>query len=438
MAISGSELSRQFSAQASRLQSLAHKHRQAIDYIRKQDQVLDQQLAEAKRELAAVYLRALTDADLERVSRLTGFQGFARRDPRQAIDHERKVLSASIAKIEGDDRFARRDVLVGPAGTLTQELDTMRETLAPLETDCARYESLAGFKELVEIGYDTPRFAEKWWHASYWKHWAAGDRICKELDMKDFGDDVLPAYLRVAEPRNFMAGEVARLGRQIDEVHDLVRERDRMVDRLAHIEEIYLAQPRDFLREHNDNADAALHDQSAEAEPENLRAVQMGVRKLAGIQAKRVFLADIVQIGVPETIQKLQERASKAQQKAAKFARPKHAYATFSNQTAGLDFDRKAASMETQIDKLQRRVDDLVASQSYAGFDLRNDQQMWWMYLVHAPPPRFAPHLHMYYAAHPGEVPLVDEDFVDMGPEPGDAAARAYAAGELEQDGYLS
>src|SRR5690606_39031971 len=247
MSVLGHQVANHYRLQAGELSTLIASHRELQGKLKSREEELSEQLLAARRELASVYLRVIDDENLERVARLTGFQGFARRDPRVAREHERKVLQHTIERIEGDDRYQRRDLLVGPSGTLTQELQHAREALAPLQAECERFESLPDFTTLIAIGYDTPAFQEKWWHASYWKHWAAGDRICKQLGMRDFGDDVIPAYNKVCEPRNVLAAEVERLDKQISDVHELVREHDRLVDRLTHLDEIYLGEAQDFL-----------------------------------------------------------------------------------------------------------------------------------------------------------------------------------------------
>lgn len=438
MAISGHQLAAHFKSQADRLSGLIAAHQEVLENLKQRDRELQNELLAARRELASVYLEALDDRSLELVANMTGFQGFLRRDPRAAREQERKVLTSNIAKIEADERYQKRDVLAGPDGTLTQELQQNRETLAPLEAACQRFESLPEFTTLIAVGYDTPRFTEKWWHAAYWKYWAAGDRICKELGMNDFGDDVIPAYEKVAEPRNFMKAEVERLEKQLDEIHELVRQHDQLADRLAHLDEIYLAEAQDFLGEHLMNADAALLEQWAQDHPELLRAVQMGVRKLAGIQAKRSILADMTQSGLPQTIQQLEQRRTKASQKHQKFSRPKHAYRTFPRSMIDDGFDDKARNMEAQLDKLERRVDTLIENRNYAGFDLRNDPYLWWWYFMESTPPRYAPHYLEYYQRNPQFDVITDPDFADLTHDRSEDVARAFAAGELERGGYLS
>lgn len=438
MSVPGHQVANHYRLQAGEISKLIAEHRELLGKLKTREEELNEQLLAARRELASVYLRALDDENLDRVARLTGFQGFARRDPRAAREHERKVLQHSIENIESDDRYQRRDLLVGPSGTLTQELQHAREALAPLQAECDRFESLPHFKTLVEIGYDTPAFKEKWWQASYWRHWAAGDRICEELGMRDFGDDVLPAYKKVSEPRDVLAAEVERIDKQISDVHDLVRSHDRLVDRLAHLDEIYLAEAQDFLGEHLANADAALLEEWAKAEPEIARAVQMGVRKIAGLQAKRSILLDISHAGVPQMIEQLEERQRKAYRKYNKFSRPKHAHASFSKQMIDRRFTTKSNNIRAQLDKLEKRIDALMANQNYAGFDLRNDSYLWWWYFMETTPPRYAPAYYDYYQRNPSVQVITDPE---LGGDPGRSAdvARAFAAADqLDRGGYLS
>jgi hypothetical protein len=438
MGITGTQLSQQFRQQAGALRKQIQDHQALLGEVTEAATQIDNQVTSARRELAAIYLPALTDEAFERAQRLTGFQGFVRRDPRIAVAQERKVLQAQVGKLESDERYQRRDTLVGPAGTLQQELDSSKEALAPLQAECDRFESQVDFLELVQVGYDTHEFKEHWWNAGYWKHWSAGDRICKALGMKDFGDDVLPAYRKYAEPRDVMRGDVERLEKEIDAVHALVQEHDKIADRLAHLDEIYLQSAQDFLGEHLAAADAALLEQWAANEPD-ARAVQMALRKLAGAQAKQKFVGEIAKQGVPQMISTLKEREQKAIYKAGKFSRPKYMYSSFPANTVDTGFDQKMQGMQAQQDKLRRRLDTLVAAQSYERFQLGNDPELWWWYFLESPPPRYyMPGLFGYYQRRPDVVVMMDDiDLLER--ERDDAAARAFVAADAaEQGGYLS
>src|SRR5262245_16334067 len=136
MSVSGSKVAEHYRAQAHTLQGLISSHRAVLDNIKQRDEELQRELAAARRELASVYLKSLELESIEFGAQLTGFQGFLRRDPRVAREQERKVLQSNVAKMEADERYQQRDVLAGPSGTLTQELDQNKETLAPLQVEC--------------------------------------------------------------------------------------------------------------------------------------------------------------------------------------------------------------------------------------------------------------------------------------------------------------
>ncbi|MCW5802508.1 MAG: hypothetical protein KIT31_08975 [Deltaproteobacteria bacterium] len=408
MALSGSQVANYYQQQAATLSTLIDSHKQLAGQISNAGGEIQRELTTAKRELAAVYLPALTDEALERAARLTGFQGFQRRDPRAAMAHERHVLEQSVARLAADERYQRRDLLVGVGGTLLQEHEAVREALAPLEAECARFELLPDFTELVAIGYDTPAFSEKWWQASYWRHWSAGDRICRQLDMKDFGDDVLPAYRKYAEPRDVLKADAERVERLIDAVHEVVREHDRHAARLAQLEEIYLGQSQDFLGEHLEHADPKLLEEWAQQQPDLLRAVQVGVRRVAGVQAKRKFVGEIGGAGVPQIMKQLEERRSKAYQKAQKFSRPKYAYSSFPERMIQDGFDDRARAIAAQREKINRRVDTVVVYRDYGGFNPAQDEELWWYHMTGSPPPRYCPSLFHYHQHHPNATVLVD------------------------------
>src|SRR5262249_57001775 len=107
--------------------------------------------------------------------------------------------------------------------------------------------------------------------------------------------------------------------------------------------------------------------------------------------------------------------------KMQKFMRPKKRWAQYPDSLLADDFSPKAQALANQRDKLGRRIDTLVTTRNYAGFDLRQDQEMWWLYYFASPPPRYMP-LWGYYDRHPG-VTVVVADYVDLRPSPAEAVA---------------
>ena len=216
-----------------------------------------------------------------------------------------------------------------------------------------------------------------------------------------------------------------------------MRERDRLADSLGRTStRSTLRRRRSFSAEHLANADVALLEQWAAGEPRIQRAVQMGVRKLAGLTRQAIVLGDMAKIGLPEMIGKLRSARSKAQQKAAKFVGPS-TRTRLSRHMADRPFGTKAAGLEQQVDKLEQRHRRLVAAQRYDGFDLRNDQQLWWLYLMNSPPPRYAPDLLIVLRGAPRTSTDRRSPIRRPARRPGEAAARAFVAGRQEQ-GRLS
>ena len=437
---SANEVSAFYGDQARQVNALLAQHRETKAKLDGAAAALDGEIAIAQDELAAIYLPAFSDEALARAAQLTGFQGFTRRDPRVALAAERKALQAKVATLDADDRYVRRDVLVGEAGTLQQELDASNEALEPLAAAVARFESLPSFDELIAIGYATPGFKEHWWNAGYWHHHSVANHVCKALDMADFHDDVLPAYRAALEPRDVMRADVARIAGEIAAVNAVVAERDQAADRLAHLDEIYLDSAQKFLGEHLGHADLALLEQWIANEPE-LRAFQQGLRRLAGVQAKRKIVEEIAQQGVPKVVADLEERKARAITKAQRYGRPKYAYQSFPREQIDPAQNARFASLAAQNQKLQARLDRMLAYDDYNRFALTNDSSLWWLYFMDSSPSRYyTPSLFDFYQRNPGLAVVEDTSFAADTFSSADAVGAAVAAGELEgeQGTYVS
>ena len=394
---------------------------------------VDQLRARARNELAAVYLPRLGVSEIAEAERLTGFRGFARRNPMQAMAKEKVRLESEIARLRADERYRRREYLVGPEGEFARALAEAREMLEPWDKDAARFEDLDGFLVLVDLGYDTPDFMERWWQASYWTHWARGDAICEALGMDDFGDDVLPAYREVVKGRTRWRKEVGRAEQKVNRIHQLVRTHDEAVIRLRDLVPIYLDECRVVLAEHLALADPALLAEWSEGD----RGVLMALARVAGLQAKHDFFHDAIQQGLQRSMDDLRERAGKYRRKAAKYLRSKHAFRDVSE----AEVDRKFVS---KIDKLRKRHDKLAAQaervmrfDDYGRFDLSDDPELWWFLFSEGKrPSRLTPSLREWYERHPGASPSNDAARTLEMSEP--ALAAASAARELDDAGYLS
>lgn len=401
---------------------------------------IDEELAEARTALAVAYLPTLDHEALARAEKLSGFRGFSRRKPFDAMKHERRVLQSAIARIVGSETYRRREFLVGPNGELTRELAERQSMLDAWQVDCSRFEDLPGFLKLIELKYDTPEFSTSWFTASYWKHWAQGDAICVALDLADFGDDVLPAYELVREPRDAWKRQVAEVQEKIDAVHTMVQRHDQAVARIPRLPELYLEQAQKQLAEFLAHADPSLLNDWL-AEDGSDRAVLMVLRRVAGLKAKMEVLVEMRAQGVQAQIDALQARSAKHRRKVAKYRRPKHRYAKLSARDTDPKFAPKAKKMTKDLEKLESQIRRIERYDDYGQFDLEQDPELWYLAFTRKRPSKFSPRLRTWYTAHPEATPLFDPAFEDDDDEPIDAAtAVGLASGFIDRHdaGYLS
>jgi hypothetical protein len=385
----------------------------------------------ARAELSAAYLLDLTPESLQRSEQLTGFRGFTRRDPLKALAHEEHVLKKTIARIMAEERWQRRQYLVGPEGELIRELAEAKSMLEPWQHECSKFEDLVGFNELYTIKYDTPEWSEFWYQPKYWKHWAAGDRICKQLNQPDFGDDVLPAYEKVKAPRDQWLGEVAKVDAKIDAVHKLVQTRDSAEQRIPMLPDLYLMQAQEQLSQFFVNADLGLLEEWLEQAGGD-RGVQQVLRRCAGLHAKQTFLTEMLDNGIKEQIAEFNRRAAKYDRKSTKFRRSKYSSRTFYDGDLDTKFRAKFSKYETQPAKLAKQVERLMSYDDYGTFDLNNDPELWYVTFTKKRPSRFTPRLRNWYDRNPDAAPLLEQDDV------GEAVATAAASFEQHDTGYLS
>lgn len=397
---------------------------------------------EARTALAGAYLPELGADALARVAKLTGFRGFERRDPLKAMAHEAVVLRRRIQTAEADERYQRRRWLVGEHGELTRGRAEAMELLEPWEASCSTYEDLDGFLELIEVRYDTPEFSTPFWEPAYWRQWAAGDRICEALGVEDFGDDVLPEYTRVAAERGKWRAEVASWDARIQAVHDVVQARDQAEQRLQTLPERFHEGSVRMLAKFLEHADPTLLEQWAAAESPVDRGIQMGLRRLAGLVAKRDMLGEIAREGLAPAAAGFQRRAEKYSRKSAKFSRSKWAWQTIPDSHLDHKFVAKQAKYAERLRKLEKLVGRIVAYEDYQRFTLSNPPELWWGEMTGKAPGGFTPGLRLWYARHGHRTPELDRDFDPGGRRAAKAAAAVavatVATAAAVEQGYLS
>jgi len=403
MMISWREAIQHFEARISQTQALIARYDQLRDAVAAHINDLQTPLTEARRALAAAYLAVLERPALERTERLTGFRGFSRRDPFQAMEQRRTTLEKAVRRIEADVQYQRRVGLVGPGGEYIEKLKEINDMASPFEAECARFEGQPRFLELYEAGYDSPNFKLAWWQAEYWKMWAAGDRICASLGMKDFGDDVRPAYEAAVKERTFWLSERVRVEGRINDVHGLVEEHDRSVALLGRLGEVILEECWDALSAFFEHADPALLESWLVKEPTEDRAVLVTLRRMAGLSAKQALLRELRDLGLKTLLDDLAKRLQRYNSRRNKLLNSSK-MRNRPVQSAFLDhaFEAKRLKLGAQVEVVGRQVQKLVQAEKYERFELSNAPSLWWGHLTGSRPPRLLPRVRTWYDRNPG------------------------------------
>ena len=438
-AMNGSQAAAFYEARQREALGLIKAHEDLNTHITNNMQVLTGQIEAHRFSLAQAYLPSLALEPLSRVKDLTGFLGFERRDPLKAMAHEKTVLEHTVARIEGDPKYQQREELASEHGTLKTKLIQIDESLAPWKTECESMESLDGFQELVHVGYDTPRFEGNWWQAMYWKYWSWGDRICKELQMDDFGDDVLPKYQRAFEQRRFWQAEADTITRELTSIHALVQEHDSSLSRIPKLPEIFLEQCQKYLGEYLSEADPGLLETwLVEKNPD--RATLIALRTLAGLKAKQGFLAELRDEGLAKSLEDLRSRTTKFARKTQKYLRAKHYHRNIPDRELDHKFASKVPKLHANQEKLRSSVDRVMAYEDYGRFSLVNDPALWWVEFTGKQPPRHLTSTRRWYDRNGSKAQLEHDtgDAGDAGSGLSEAVAVAALSRDLDEVGYLS
>ena len=434
----GSEAARWYRERQKEAAALAERYEQVAKGVEESLAKVVEEEGAARLALATAYLGELSPAALARAASLTSFKGFVRRDPLKAMGLEEKALQRRIQEIRADERYHRRQWLVGPEGELTRSRAEAAELLEPWEHGCKRYEDLTGFEELLAVNYDTPEFATGWWEPAYWRQWAAGDRICEELGVGDFGDDVLPEYRRLEAERTRWREELARWDARIAEVHGLTQEHDKAVARIPDLPRIYLESTQKVLADFLTHADAALLAEWCKAEAEPDREVLMGLQRMGGARAKREMLTELLDQGVRAQAKGFKARSLKYAQKAAKYARPKHARRTLGAREIDVGFTQKRDKYLSNADKVDRVVQRIVIYDDYGRFDLANEPELWWLEMTGRPPGSLTPRLNTWYQRRSGVSVRHDPTWHEHAKARAISSATVAAAQAPDDPGYLS
>jgi len=393
---SGAELRQAYQALATNLQAEHAALEAVVQEMRSTLTEVKAAVEAAALELAAVYVPVLTAPVLADAEQKTGFRGYSRFDPLRAMEKERLRLQQEVAAIRLEETYVRREYLVGPNGSITRKLAEVQDHFDTWERECQRFEGLEGFLELVDVKYDTPEFQNRWWTPNYWRQWAAGDRICATLELNDFGDDVLPAYEKVRVPREQWKQQLAAVVRERDAVLALVKRHDDSVYRLQNLEQIYLEECRKAMAVHLRTADTGLLQGWGGGD----RAIEVGLKKLAGCLAKVDYLTGLTKTAETEALA-VSERAQQAGFKASKYGRPKKMISQYPDSSYPASGFASVQKFGAKREKYRAVAQKIHRYDHYDRFDLHNDPNLWWAEMTGRAPGRYYPGLQNWYDRNP-------------------------------------
>lgn len=347
-------------------------------------------------ELASHIVSELSPERLAVAKTKYAYGGFERRDPLKAMPKEASTLAHEVARIQQDERYQRREALVGPYGSITRSLEEATDHFNNWHDECLKFEDLEGFRELLEVGYDTPEFTLRWWDAAYWRVWANGDKVCAALGLADFGDDVFPAYQRARGPREQWLGEVRRFTKERDAVLALVQRHDESASRLQRLPDLYLDECRRALGKHLEQADPAL----LESWNEDDRVACALLRRIAGLKAKVDILSQLL-LGLDELLGRVGELGGRCTTQAAKLLRPKKYHA----QVARLPKLEKMAKTITKAKEAAQKAaklrDRVLRFNDYERFPSGDSPELWYLLMVGQRATALTPQLAAWYDRHP-------------------------------------
>lgn len=374
----------------------------------------------ALEELVGALLPSMDTEARARAAALTGYSPLTHPDVSRSMEAERQWLHARVAAIEADPRFANRELLRAPrVGSLTRailELEEYRAALAPVLA-AATHPRL---ERLLESGYGTDAYQEKWWRSAYYADWEAADQILERFPgKKSFGEvrsEVLEARsatreydARIAEHR----AEWAK-GQALDAEHAQHNEALRTLDHR------HFQRARQALARHLQETDMSVLGPRLASDPN----VEILAKRWSGLAAKLVYIDRIAEAELGPMQAAIGASLQKLDRDITKYSRPKNAYA----QIPGEAFERRFQSRQDRYtrgwDRFKRSYD---AVYSYDRFDAVNLAQsfLWWDVMTDGRlDGDFIPEVASFHGRNPGyryQHDRYDDDMSDA------AAAAAFA-----------
>jgi hypothetical protein len=380
------DLDRMIDEQLAQVRARRQEHDGRVAEVRAQrEEVLGQ--------LTRHVLPDLSPATCQRAVTLTAFTDLTAIPPERRIAAERLQLEGEIAKAEADPTYAQREVRRVRA---TTELDEINEFQAPL-VEVVNRAAHPRLDTLLDNGYDTDAYTGRWWRASYYADWKAGDEIVERFPTKASFSAVREEVLAARQAISDYAARITTLQQELAAIDEVERRHQAASDRLANLAELHLAEWRHKLALHIALIDPAGLADRFGGEP----GAELLLKTLAGTGKKLEYLDQIATTQLDPFEQQLRAEQTKLKRDRIKYSRPKNAWLSF----PGDRYEKRFVGRGNRWGKFWNRYDrthsTIFVFDGYHRGSFYSDF-LWWDLMTDGQiDGNFIPEVAEYYHHHP-------------------------------------
>jgi len=323
--------------------------------------------------LVNLYIPTLDREIITKINPLTGYSKFDFENPLDSLEQDRRNLEDQLTTIENSELYQRRNE-IETGGRLQLQLAEYNEIIYPLLQAVNPYETDKNFMTLYRSNYGTSRYtyAGKWWTITYYQHWFWANSIPKKFNK--------PSFREVAEQYRNLRGSLDEIisiaeptKKQVKAIEDKIKERERVIQKINTLEEIYISRCRQSLRDHLQYIDRSELYRRAQSEPE----ISNLIKRLHGLQKKAEYIDEIAQKGFKPQISQLEEKLHKLGKKINKYSRTKNHYVNIPSSDANTWIKNPAQRIRESLERYIQTRELISNFGNYELYDY-NQNVSWW------------------------------------------------------------
>ncbi|WP_247218799.1 hypothetical protein [Synechococcus sp. C9] len=359
------------------LNSLKREYNETIETERKLNSDIQLTLS----NLVNSYLPSLDPDVIARINPLTGYSRFDFENPIASLEQTRRNLEYELQMLETSELYQRRRE-VEPSGQLKVQLAEYNQTISPLMRAVNLYENDRRFMTLYRCNYGTNSYTYtgRWWNITYYQHWLWAILTARKFNQKSF-IDVANHYRDLRSRLDEMNRIVEPIKAQIRAIEDNVKQRERVIRELNTLEEVYLRQCRQALKDHLQYIDRSELCRRAQAEPE----IANMIKCLHGLEKKAEYMDEIAQKGFQPRISQLETKLQKLRKKITKYSRTKNQDVNIPASDANMWIKNPAQRIRENSMRYTQARESIVNFRDYELYDY-NQNVPWWTVMTHDDP----------------------------------------------------